>query len=176
MCPSADALQRFSSFRSVAAAFAAGICCQPHACFVSPHRPGAVYRVDIQPVVAPRRPSLVSCAQAAPAAGAPGRNAALLRFELNRDGLSAIPVLKLTPRVAATKLDARIRACRRRGFHGRNSSPTSCADPSRIPVWGVAGYVRSRPHMQACQIVAIRLHFFYGPGRPLRCRRRHGLL
>ena len=56
-----------------------------------------MHRVGLQPVVAPCRPSLVSFTQAAPAAGALRRNAALLRFELNRDGLSAIPVLQLTP-------------------------------------------------------------------------------
>ena len=56
-----------------------------------------MHRVDLQPVVAPCRPSLVPLSQAAPAAGALRRNAALLRFELNGNGLSAIPVLQLTP-------------------------------------------------------------------------------
>lgn len=60
-----------------------------------------MHRVDLQPVVAPCRPSLVSLAQAAPAAGALRRNVALFRFELNGNGLSAIPVLQLIPRVTA---------------------------------------------------------------------------
>ena len=60
-----------------------------------------MHRVDIQPVVALRRPSLVSLAQAAPASGAPGRHGALFRFEPDRDGLSAITVRKLILRGAA---------------------------------------------------------------------------
>ena len=59
-----------------------------------------MHRVDLQPVVAPCRPSLVPLSQASPAAGALRRNIALFRFELNGSGLPAIPVLKLIPRVA----------------------------------------------------------------------------
>ena len=99
--PSADSLRRFFGFRFVAVTFAVGICCQPHVSFVSHHRPGAVHRVDLQPVVAPGRPSLVSFAQIAPAAGALGRHAALFRFKPDRNGLPATPVPKLTLWVVA---------------------------------------------------------------------------
>ncbi len=71
----------------------------PHAAFVSCHRPSAVHRVGIQPVAAPGHPSLVSLAQTSPASGALRRDAALFRFGPDRDGLPAIPALKLTPRL-----------------------------------------------------------------------------
>ena len=98
--PSADSLRRFFGVSFVAVTFAVGICSQPHVSFISPHRPGAVHRVDIQPVVAPGRPSRVSFAQAAPASGALRRHAALFRFKPDRNGLPATPVPELTPRVA----------------------------------------------------------------------------